>query len=154
MKTVIAIIAAYNSFDPAAIINRQDIHCMARAVYHEARGEPNAGQSAVAHVILNRARAAQWPASICGVVYQPGQFSGLVRGLKPEDGKAWRKAIEISVMAYTGATGDPTRGALWYYAPAKVPAPYWASGLVKVADIGGHRFYGKAEYDKAQRAQN
>ena len=44
--------------------------CMALALYHEARGEPLAGQVAVALAILNRAASPIYPSSICKVVFQ------------------------------------------------------------------------------------
>ena len=44
--------------------------CLALAIYHEARGEAEIGQIAVAQVILNRAKSRKYPATVCGVVYQ------------------------------------------------------------------------------------
>ena len=44
--------------------------CLDEAIYFEARGEPEAGQAAVAQVVLNRVESGHYPASICGVVYQ------------------------------------------------------------------------------------
>jgi spore germination cell wall hydrolase CwlJ-like protein len=44
--------------------------CLAEAVYFEARSEPEAGQAAVAQVVLNRVRSGLYPTSVCGVVYQ------------------------------------------------------------------------------------
>jgi spore germination cell wall hydrolase CwlJ-like protein len=35
-------------------VNEQELECMARNIYHEARGEPIEGQIAVARVVLNR----------------------------------------------------------------------------------------------------
>ena len=44
--------------------------CLDEAIYFEARGESEAGQAAVAQVVLNRVESGHYPASICGVVYQ------------------------------------------------------------------------------------
>ena len=52
-----------------------ELHCLAGAVYFEARGEPLEGQLAVAQVIVNRAEDRRFPSSYCGVVYQRSQFS-------------------------------------------------------------------------------
>lgn len=56
-----------------------DWHCLAKAVYFEARGESLQGQVAVAEVILNRVESPRYPHSVCGVVQQAGhggcQFS-------------------------------------------------------------------------------
>eukprot|EP00581_Thalassiosira_minuscula_P035425 CAMPEP_0184455124 /NCGR_PEP_ID=MMETSP0740-20130409/22369_1 /TAXON_ID=385413 /ORGANISM="Thalassiosira miniscula, Strain CCMP1093" /LENGTH=142 /DNA_ID=CAMNT_0026826875 /DNA_START=64 /DNA_END=489 /DNA_ORIENTATION=- len=44
--------------------------CLAEALYFEARGETVKGQFAVAEVILNRVKSAQFPNSLCGVIKQ------------------------------------------------------------------------------------
>ena len=44
--------------------------CLAQAIYHEARGESEAGQMAVANVIVNRALSGKYPSTLCGVIYQ------------------------------------------------------------------------------------
>ena len=44
--------------------------CVAIAVYFEARGEPTAGQLAVAHVIHNRIEDPRYPDNACDVVKQ------------------------------------------------------------------------------------
>ena len=49
--------------------------CLALNIYHEARGEPIEGQRAVASVTLNRTLDPRWPSTVCGVVYDPQQFS-------------------------------------------------------------------------------
>src|SRR5688500_14905114 len=46
------------------------VHCLAEAVYYEAGFEPEAGQEAVAQVVLNRVRDPNFPDTVCGVVYQ------------------------------------------------------------------------------------
>ena len=49
--------------------------CLATAVYFEARGEPFVGQSAVAHVVLNRVEDTRFPNDICSVVKQGPTYS-------------------------------------------------------------------------------
>ena len=41
--------------------------CLAAGIYHEARGEPLAGEVAVAEVILNRVDSRNYPNTVCGV---------------------------------------------------------------------------------------
>lgn len=60
---------------PFNTIASSESKCLAEAIYHEARGESEIGKLAVAQVIINRTRLAKYPSTICGVVYQPGQFS-------------------------------------------------------------------------------
>lgn len=54
---------------------QDDIEELARIIYFEARGESEAGQLAVANVVLNRVQHPQWPDSIREVIYQNGQFT-------------------------------------------------------------------------------
>ena len=54
--------------------------CLVLNVYHEARGEPFLGQVAVAEVVLNRVEDNRWPNDVCGVIYQPYQFSWTISG--------------------------------------------------------------------------
>lgn len=57
-------------------VSQKDITCITTALYHEARGESEKGQLAVANVILNRLHNDKFKAkTACGVVYQPRQFS-------------------------------------------------------------------------------
>lgn len=53
----------------------QKVKCLGEAVYREARGESYRGQLAVAQTVLNRVRSPQFPNTVCGVVFQKGQFS-------------------------------------------------------------------------------
>ncbi|HIE75488.1 MAG TPA: cell wall hydrolase, partial [Gammaproteobacteria bacterium] len=52
-----------------------EVGCLALNIYHEARGESHDGQVAVAAVTLNRMQSASYPDTVCGVVWQPHQFS-------------------------------------------------------------------------------
>lgn len=49
--------------------------CMAQVLYFEGRYEPTEGLEAIAATVLNRQRHHDYPRSICGVVYQPNQYS-------------------------------------------------------------------------------
>ncbi|WP_313105317.1 cell wall hydrolase, partial [Brevundimonas sp.] len=47
-----------------------DLECLTQAIYYEARNESEAGQAAVAEVVLNRSRHRAYPKRVCEVVYQ------------------------------------------------------------------------------------
>jgi spore germination cell wall hydrolase CwlJ-like protein len=51
--------------------------CVAMAVYFEARGEPTAGQIAVAQVIRNRIEDPRYPDNACDVVKQGYYWNGI-----------------------------------------------------------------------------
>lgn len=128
----------------------KEVHCLAMNVYHEARGEPHEGQLAVAYVTMNRLVSPRYPKSVCGVVWQGGQFSWTNDEVTdtPKDTRAWTRAQRIAQFVYQnyfrlttiakGAT-DPTRGALSFYAYRKVN-PYWARSKITTAQIGSHIF--------------
>jgi len=129
--------------------------CLATAVYFEARGEPFVGQSAVAHVVLNRVKDARFPNTICDVVKQGPtyawkadfpvrhkcQFSYYCDGKsdKPRDDRAWQVAVMASFGAMSNRTYDPTDGATHYHADYVNPA--WADVKYQTVRINDHIFY-------------
>lgn len=125
---------------PAADDPDGEMRCLASAIYYEAKGEPMKGQLAVAHVILNRTRSGRFPASVCGVVAQRGQFSFVRAGIVPSPNPrnaAYRTAMAIAQIARDEAWANPVSEALFFHA-AHV-SPNW--GKRRVAAIGGHIFY-------------
>ena len=127
-----------------------DLNCLAKNVYHEARGEPVDGQLAVAEVTLNRVAADGFPDSVCAVVMEQrwdprrqrnvGMFSWTeIDGLEPPQGDAWHRSISIAAKAYDGKHDPLVAGALYYHADSIEPP--WASSLERVGKIGRHVFY-------------
>lgn len=118
----------------------RDIHCIAQTVYHEARGEPILGQVAVASVVMTRVKNKRWNNTACEVVFAPAQFTNIQKtNFNPKDKKAWKIAIEISTLTYTGFISDPTNGATNYYNPDKVGYDPWKE-IPVVVKIGNHEF--------------
>lgn len=116
-----------------------DLACLAEAVYFEARGTGVDGESAVAHVIVNRAKADSFPNSICGVVHDGCQFSYRCDGRSDAlaEPSARAHAYKVAQAVLEGAP-DITRGALYFHS-AKA-----SSGMKrhrKVGVIGGNVFY-------------
>jgi spore germination cell wall hydrolase CwlJ-like protein len=120
-----------------------DEDCLANAVYFEARGESLQGQLAVAEVVLNRAASGRYPASLCGVVRQPAQFSFVRSGRMPHADRgsdAWRRAVAIARIARDGAASRVLPASvMWYH--ANYVAPRWGRRLARDARIGAHIFY-------------
>jgi spore germination cell wall hydrolase CwlJ-like protein len=103
------------------------------------------GQAAVAHVTLNRVRAPVYPDSVCGVVWQKGQFSWTEDGRSDRmtDLDAIGKAVDIALAASRGKIKDPTGGALHFYAHDKVK-PHWSRQGYRLI-VGEHTFVRLAE---------
>lgn len=117
-------------------------HCLASAVYFEARGEPLEGQLAVAEVVLNRTRSGRYPDGICAVVRQPAQFSFVRRGAIPRADRAspaWRRAVAVARIAQLGEPRMLADGVLWYH--ADYVSPSWGRRLARATRIGAHIFY-------------
>ncbi|HWA89424.1 MAG TPA: cell wall hydrolase [Rhizomicrobium sp.] len=125
--------------------------CLAQAMYYEARGEGEAGELAVAEVVVRRLRTGRYGSTICAVVYagapRPGcQFSFACDGSlgKPNSRSAWRAAEVLATKVFAGELplGDSTGNALNYHAVYVHPA--WADRMVRTARIGRHVFLGPA----------
>jgi spore germination cell wall hydrolase CwlJ-like protein len=121
-------------------LNESELYELARAIYHEARGEDALGQAAVAHVILNRVKSPLYPDSVREVVWQPGQFSFTNDGKSDRmaDPQAIERAVDVALAASRGKINDPTGGSMHYYAHRKVK-PNWANGGFKFI-LGDHTF--------------
>ncbi len=120
--------------------------CLTTAIYYEAASETDDGQRAVAQVILNRVRHANWPNTVCGVVYQasdmPGcQFSYACDGsmARVPTREGWARASRIARAALAGYVYAPVGLATYYHTPQVNPA--WNRRLSITAVIGNHIFY-------------
>ena len=112
-----------------------DLNLLARVVYGEARGEPYAGQVAVAAVVLNRVRSSSFPNTISGVVYQSGAFTAV------SDGQI---NLTPNTTAYNAARDalngwDPSGGAIYYFNP-NTATNAWIWSRPHIVTIGKHRF--------------
>ncbi|MEM6535295.1 MAG: cell wall hydrolase [Pseudomonadota bacterium] len=139
------------SFQAAHMAQAEDLtkqsHCLAEAIYYEARSEAITGQMAVAEVIMNRVADHRYPNSVCEVVYQGAtrttgcQFTFTCDGAlarKPY-GTKWDKAQTIASHVLMDLNESKTSGATHYH--ATYVNPVWNSGLVKTRKIGTHIFY-------------
>lgn len=124
----------------SADMNDDEGKCLAVAVYFESKGEPLAGQLAVAQVMLNRTQSGRFPETVCGVIRQPGQFSFVHHGQFPhiaEQSRAWHTALAISQIARDKLWQPVVGGAMFFH--AKRVSPHWHA--VQVAALGNHIFY-------------
>jgi N-acetylmuramoyl-L-alanine amidase len=144
------------SFDPASTISAlrratrtsrptystSDLRCLARAMWHEAQGEPMEGKIAVAEVVIARTGDRRFPSTVCGVIRAANQFSfvhGGIIPIVPAD-----HADEMTALARKVASGLAKSRAvksLWFHATYSKPA--WRHDLRQIARIGGHVFYGE-----------
>ena len=118
----------------------EQAQCLASAIYWESKGEPLAGQLAVAEVIINRAASGRFAPTLCGVITQRSQFS-FVRGGRipapPRTAAAWRTAVAIAHIALDDKADSPVSTALFFH--ANYVSPGWR--LRRLASVGNHIFY-------------
>jgi spore germination cell wall hydrolase CwlJ-like protein len=140
------------AFLPVPLDYSNSLDCLTLNIYHEARGEPQDGQLAVAKVVMNRVSDPRFPNDVCGVVTdggtrEPGrcQFSWWCDGKsdKPRDAGAWRDSRSLAKDVLAGKFDDPTGGALWYH--ADYVQPNWQMDITKGPKIGRHIFYASAK---------
>lgn len=118
----------------------RELHCLAGAIYFEAKGESLAGQLAVGRVVVARAKSGRFPNSYCGVVFQRSQFSFVRGNAMPSIAKKsaqWRNAVAVAQIAHAGTWQSQTEGALFFH--ATYVSPGWK--LKRVGRIEGHVFY-------------
>jgi|688.fasta_scaffold00051_53 spore germination cell wall hydrolase CwlJ-like protein len=124
-------------------IREEEIDCLTRNIYFEARNQSTEGQYAVAEVVLNRAENPDFPENICEIVQQKNergcQFSWYCDGKsdKMRDKRAIIKAKQIAIKSLEQKT-NYTNGALFYH--ANYVTPDWQN-LRKTAEIEDHIFY-------------
>lgn len=115
--------------------NSSDLNLLSRLVYGEARGEPYAGQVAVAAVVLNRVKSSSFPNTISGVIYQSGAFDVVSDGqINLTPNSTAKKAAQDALNGW-----DPTYGAIYYFNPNTATNKWIWSRPITVT-IGNHRF--------------
>lgn len=133
---------------PPIEVNPKEQLCLAANIYFEARNQSDLGQLAVGIVTLNRARSEKWADTICGVVYEPHQFSWThQRNQRPftNDEESYLKALNLASKLLNGDFD-----AMLDMFPADhyhkyTVHPTWAKRLEKVAVVQDHVFYSSNE---------
>ena len=122
-------------------MNSIDRMWLALCIYHEARGEPEAGRIAVCHVILNRAYKRGM--SVRKVVLQPFQFSWANYGARPIISDY--DALEACFIAVDRCLSERSAGEYFDYADHYfadyIKKPKWADKMKFVEKIVRHLFY-------------
>ncbi|EBA18591.1 hypothetical protein RSK20926_12749 [Roseobacter sp. SK209-2-6] len=126
--------------------------CLAEALYFEARGETVKGQFAVAEVIMNRAKSAQFPNSLCSVINQGTgrryqcQFTYTCDGHEEviREKAAYAQVAKVARLTIDGAAPKLTDGATYYHTTGV--SPRWSRSFTKTTRIGVHLFYRDDRY--------
>lgn len=131
----------------------KEVECLAKNIYHEARGESTKGQIAVGNVTLNRVKDSRYPNTICKVVTQARkdknnkiilhkcQFSWYCDKYPDtmKDQRAKEKSFKLAKALISGKISDVTKNSTHYH--SKAVKPFWKDKLSKTVTIGIHHFY-------------
>lgn len=146
LLVLLILMTSFQANDVHAKSLKDEHHCLALALYWEARGENRSGMVAVGWTILNRTRSPHFPATPCAVIYQGGetrpcQFSWWCDGKsdRPRDRNSWTQARVVAAELLSNPVPDPTGRALFYHSTSiNVP---WKRKRIRTARIGNHIFY-------------
>lgn len=127
--------------------NMREAHCLAEAIYYEARSESRPGQVAVSQVIQNRVYSKHFPDSICGVVYQGSerrtgcQFSFTCDGSmdRAPTGRSWDRSENVARYVLTESPRSLV-GRSTHYHTTEID-PHWSGSLKRTTQVGSHVFY-------------
>ncbi len=137
--------------------NTDPYTCLVCNCFYETIGEPAAGKLAVAKVVMTRTRMSRYPDSVCGVIYDPSQFSWtnrrpmrgrvkIIPGVDTDNhriGECYKAARES--LQFTGMSSDS------FYNP-KTAKPHWAGSCRSNGKIGNHAFMSCRSRPAARRA--
>jgi spore germination cell wall hydrolase CwlJ-like protein len=127
--------------------------CLAKAIYHEAQGEPIASKKGVAKVVLNRINHIKFPKTICGVVnqinYDNGkklcQFSWVCsRKTKIKyDSNSWENSLDLSDDILNKRVSLPNFGPDVLFFKSIHSRYRWGREYKLAARLGQSNFYEK-----------
>jgi spore germination cell wall hydrolase CwlJ-like protein len=152
MKFIMLAFALFYSNSFASIelpvFDYTEFKCLEDNIYHEARGEGNAGMIAVAIITMNR--TIKQSKSICEVVYSPNQFSWTSEKISARGTRAASRLVSLQTF-FGGQYAGHGEGKQWQLAMEKLKQstfyhnrtvrPTWSKKMKRVAVIGNHIFY-------------
>lgn len=127
-------------------VDDRELDCLAANIYYESRNQPALGQLAVGLTTVIRAREANWPDSVCGVVKQPKQFSW-VNNLDKQHQRvsnndiSYLEALNLATRILSGEYDNllPVFNPTHFHTTRVNPS--WNRKLAKIARIDDHIFY-------------
>ena len=140
-ETPTAIVKPIQLVEDKKEVNSNELTCLTRVIYYEARDQGTKGKLAIADVTLNRVDSNMFPHSICKVIKQHGQFSWYRHGKHryknfEED---WDEAKDIAEKATKHRNSVLPKNVLFFH--ADYVHPRWSHKLRRVAHIEDHIFY-------------
>ena len=134
-------------------VDEKELDCLAKNIYHEARGEDETGRKAVAQVVLNRVASKRYPNTVCEVVYQvtkhyktkrkTPQFSWTLDGRSDaiNEKDVYVGIVELAKGILQHGVETNVAKSLLYHTTAVNPAWSKSKKIRIEATVGVHIFY-------------
>lgn len=140
MKKILLIIGLLSSTNVLALsLDKKSSDCMAKLIYHEARGESTKGRAAIYHLVKNRIKSDIFPDSVCAVMVDPGQFPKHYKTAKISDKELFNE-IKDSLSKFR-MMKDPTNGSLFFRRHDARFSKKLESKIIKKAKVDDHVFF-------------
>jgi spore germination cell wall hydrolase CwlJ-like protein len=136
------------------IVSQDDLNCLAKTIYYEARGESRKGKEAVGFVIINRTKNTKFPSTVCGVVKETTiinhtafcQFSwycdnGIYKLKNVMHNETYEECLNVAQAILTGSIDNFIPNAISFHVSSISNARWSKRGMTEVAHIGKHIFY-------------
>ncbi|WP_339276566.1 cell wall hydrolase [Paenibacillus sp. FSL W8-0426] len=120
-------------------VSDKELFLLQKIVMAEAEGEPYEGKVAVANVVLNRLRSANFPDTIHKVIYQKSQFSPVANGRL--DRVTPNEECVRAVNAALNGTKEVPDNTYYFLSLTLADDLTVAKSQKKVKTIGNHTFY-------------
>jgi len=129
----------------------QEKECLAKVIYHEARGESDLGKKSVAKIVINRKQHKAFPKTICQVVNQVAyigrkkvcQFSWVCNKPKLKHNEMWNDSLELSDAILNDRIELPKFGPNVLFFRSTSSRQSFGKGYKLVSTIGHAKFYEK-----------
>jgi len=135
---------AFTMSDPR-IVPPKEMQCLAKNIYHEARGEGIADMMGVAQITLNRADIQyRGKKTLCGVVNDPKQFSWTItptNRTKKLNKASWQQSMYVAQLVLMGVRIQGLEDSLYFHSN-KITPPKWSKSLSVNKRIGRHIYLG------------
>ena len=126
--------------------------CLAKVIYHEARGEPEVGKRSVAKIVINRKQHKRFPKTICQVVNQIAfvgkkkvcQFSWVCNRPKLDaSSDSWEDSLALSNAILNNQVKLPNFGPDVLFFRSTSSRQSFGKGYKFVSRVGNAKFYEK-----------
>jgi N-acetylmuramoyl-L-alanine amidase len=133
------------------MIRLQDLDCLCRTIFGEARGEPYEGKWGVGRTVVNRWKAKKWFSgdTLEETAKMPFQYSCWNRGDPTRqrmvdatyDEQALRECMKAAMDAINGAPHIWFADNVTHYYADHIRTPNWAEGETPAGRLGNHLFF-------------